>query len=59
MSEDNINADNISDKELERAAEGAWFELEAKKAKDGEFIKPDIASDVTISGVNKDVQLFG
>ena len=61
MSENNINADNISDKELEAASGGARPQIKVEGTKEGEVqvINPETSSDVTISGVNKGVQIFG
>ena len=61
MSENNINSDNISDKELEAASGGARPQIKVEGAKQGEVqvTKPDAPSDITISGVNKGVQIFG
>ena len=61
MSGNNINPDTISDKELEAASGSARPQIKAEGAKEGEVrvTKPDAPSDVTISGVNKAVQIFG
>ena len=61
MSENNISPDTISDKELEAASGGARPEIKVEGAKEGEVqvTNPDTPSDITISGTNKGVQIFG
>ena len=61
MSENSINPDTISDKELEAASGGARPEIKVEGAKEGEVqvINPDTPSNVTVSGVNKGFQSFG
>ena len=61
MSVNNINPDNISDKELEAASGGARPQIKAEGAKEGEVqvTNPVTPSDVNISGDNKAVQIFG
>ena len=61
VSEENINPGTISNKGLEAALGGARPQIKVEGAKEGEvqIIKPDAPSDVTLSGVNKGVQIFG
>ena len=60
MSENNINPDTISDKELEAASGGARPQINVEGAKKDEVkvINPKTPTDVTVSGTNDGVMIF-
>lgn len=60
MSENSINPDTISDKELEAASGGTRPQITAEGAKEGEVqvINPETPSDVTVTGVNHGTMIF-